>query len=202
MRRITIAYMALICALVFLVCGCTKGKAMHAEQTSSEQDAVERSFAQVYTLRFPAKYSQYAQSGVFATSETENGQEADGTPYVHKLYADFMPYESLDLIQELELMGDEMPEQEYDEKLTAVYDSLRAVFVITVYDKRQLGDGVDIPSVTGFANNILLGEWGDYLCYASTPTRDETGMEKESLTAYRDICGGIQEIFDSIQPMV
>lgn len=198
MRRIVPACITLLCVFAVFFSGCSDTQ---AAVTVKEQDGVQRSFAQVYTLRFPELYSQYAQRGVFATSETENGQEQDTTPYVHKLYADFMPFESLDQIQALELADDEMSEQQYNEQLTAIYDSLRVVFVVTVYDKSKIPSDADLSLITGFANNTLLGEWGDYLCYASTPVRDESDMSEQSLNAYRALCGGIQEIFDSIQPL-
>ena len=198
MRRLVPACVTFLLVFALLLSGCSDTQ---AAVTEGEQDGVERSFAQMYTLRFPALYSQYAQRGVFATSETENGQEQDTTPYVHKLYADFMPYESLDQIQELELTGDEMSEQQYNEQLAAVYDSLRVVFVVTVYKKSEIPSDADLSLITGFANNTLLDEWGDYLCYASTPVRDESDMSEQSLAAYRELCGGIQDIFDSMNPL-
>ncbi len=196
MRRIAILC-ALVTAFVFmLLLGCRPD-----EVAAPDNEGIRRTFAQLYSLEFPASYSQYASRGVFAASETENGQEQDGTPYIHKLYADFMPYESLELIQELELMGEEMDEQVYNEQLTDVYDSLRVVFVVTLYQKQQIAEGADLSAITGFESNTLLAEWGEYVCYASTPAWDESGMQGQSLNAYRELYDGMQKVFDSLQPV-
>lgn len=196
MRHRIARVLSVMCAFALLFAGCSSQAKGTAGLDGGE--GVERTFAQVYRVRFSQMYSDYASRGVFATSETENGQEEDGTPYVHKLYADFMPYESLDLIQELEIEDDELDQVARAEKLEAVYASLRAVFVITVYEKAQVPDQTDLAAHTGFAENTLLGDWDGYLCVASTPDRDESGLQQESLDVYRALCEGVPGIFDSV----
>ncbi len=185
---------ALASALIFASCASTGAQnAGEVKSGGSEQNFLDGG----YSLVFPTSYSEYAAQGVFATSETKHGEEADGTPYFHKLYADFMPFEMLEDIEELSQAKGEMEAAEYTARINEIYTSIRAVFVITAYEKTAVA-GKEISDVTGFQENTLLGEREGLVYYQSKPPRSEDGLSEQSLTVYRTLYDGVKDVVETI----
>ncbi len=155
-----------------------------------------------YSLQFPDVFANYASEGVFSYSEAQSGCEADGTAYYHKLYADFMPFESLDIINDMEQNADELTEMQKDAYIKEIYASLKNLFVITVYDKKTLNaalaGGKDISEVTGCANNRLIGEQEGLVYYFSTPDRNLSGLKEDSKQAYEALYDTIPDVVEGI----
>lgn len=194
-----------VIAVGFSACSLMPTSAQTSSATSAlpEYDKNAASFpSEGYSLKFIKVFSDYASEGVFSYSEAQNGKEQNGTPYVHKLYADFMPYESLEIINEMEQNADALTKEQKDESLKKIYASLKNVFFITVYNKETLGaalaGGKDISETTGCADNRLVGEQEGLVYYFSVSKASINELSAESQKAYKALQDGIPDIVQGV----
>lgn len=194
-----------VIAVIFTACALLPPSAHTSSVASAlhQYDENTASFpAAGYSLQFTKAFSDYASEGVFSYSEAQNGNEQNGTPFVHKMYADFMPYESLDIISEMEQNADSLTKEQKDENLKKIYASLKNVFIITVYQKNVLDEalagGKELSEVTGCADNRLVGEQEGLVYYFSVSNTPSDGLSAESQKAYEALQDGIPDIVQGV----
>ncbi|SDM52832.1 hypothetical protein [Acetanaerobacterium elongatum] len=194
-----------VIAIVLSACSLLPSLAQNSSAASAlpEHDKNAVSFpAAGYSLRFTKVFSDYASEGVFSYSEAQNGKEQNGTPYVHKLYADFMPYETLEIINEMEQNADALTKEQKDENLKKIYASLKNVFFVTVYNKETLqaalAGGKDISEVTGCTDNRLVGEQEGLVYYFSVTNAPLDELSAQSQKAYKALQDGIPDILQGV----